>query len=129
MKNKDKYDLRTLERRVVDGGKKVTFILDGEEVMTAPAYGCFPEFFKWLEKGEHELTEDEKDILRYVDSKYKWIARDDNGALYLYTTKPVRENYVWRGLDECRGFTVFNDRFKSVQWDTGAMDIEEWTNA
>ena len=34
------------------------------------------------------FTNDEQVILKNVSSKYKWIARDKNGALFVYARKP-----------------------------------------
>ena len=38
----------------------------------------------WERKEPPRLTNDEIAILRNIDKKYKWIARDKNGILYIY---------------------------------------------
>lgn len=41
------------------------------------------------------FTEDEKFIARNIDKKYKWIARDSNGNLYVYGEKPEKIDQYW----------------------------------
>jgi hypothetical protein len=38
----------------------------------------------WERRETLRLTSDEIAILRNIDKKYKWIARDKNGILYIY---------------------------------------------
>lgn len=42
-----------------------------------------------------KLTEDEKVILKNIDKRYRWIARDEDGSLYVYIDKPVKVNTCW----------------------------------
>lgn len=42
-----------------------------------------------------QLTEDEKVILRNIDKKYKWIARDFDGQLFVYGQKPYVLGKIW----------------------------------
>ena len=37
----------------------------------------------------------EKRILEATDKNYKWIARDENGCLYIYNTKPYKNRCVF----------------------------------
>ena len=46
------------------------------------------------------FTDIEKRILEATDKNYKWIARDENGRLYIYNVKPYK--------DEGCGFLVRN---------------------
>ena len=41
------------------------------------------------------ISEDEKAILRNVPKHYKWIARDLNGHLYIYVSKPKKGLTIW----------------------------------
>lgn len=66
---------------------------------------------------EYQFSEDEKTILRILDKKWKWLARDKNGSLYVYTHRPIRsnENYTFsEGSWEC--FNTFEHLFQSIQW-------------
>ena len=46
------------------------------------------------------FTDVERHILERTDKRFKWIARDENGCLYIYNTKPYK--------DEEYGFLVRN---------------------
>ena len=72
------------------------------------------------------FTDIEKRILEATDKNYKWIARDKNGCLYIYNTKPDK--------DEERGFFsakfgnghLFNEcvsdvLFKNVTWENSPI--------
>lgn len=50
-----------------------------------------------------DFSETEKRILEATDKNYKWIARDENGCLYIYNTKPDKEY----------GFGFFSTKFSS----------------
>ena len=44
-----------------------------------------------------EFTDDELCILRNIDKEYKWIAKDRDGDLWIYTNKPKKEDDgYWR---------------------------------
>ena len=64
------------------------------------------------------ITENEKVILQSIDLKYKYIARDKNGSLWLYDKKPSRERTGWgnRGL-VCTSFKGFSDIFSFITWE------------
>ncbi len=34
-------------------------------------------------------------VLKQLNKKYEWIAKDKNGRVYIYTKEPVRELYEW----------------------------------
>lgn len=65
-----------------------------------------------------EFTDDELCILRNVDKEYEWIARDDDGKLYLYKKKTVKSEELkgkWVG-SEWSDFNVYDHLFQSIQW-------------
>ena len=47
------------------------------------------------------FTDIEKRILERTDKSYKWIARDENGCLYIYNAKPYKDE----------GYGYFNTKF------------------
>ena len=78
----------------------------------------------WERKEEPKLTEDEKAILRNVPKYYKWIARDKNGCLYAYASKPKKGIIMW----ESDGLPMipFDHLFNFIQWeDEEPYSIEE----
>lgn len=79
--------------------------------------------FEWLKKENIEpvvLTPTEKIILKNVDSSYKYIARDEDGSLYLYETEPTCKYLSFWQCEECLiavDFYMFNHLFKFVRWE------------
>lgn len=77
---------------------------------------------KEKEKEKWQFTEDEKVILRNLPKEYKWISRDNNDKLWLYSDKPEKSsNYaVWKLADNVRGEQLeiieFNHLFQCIQW-------------
>ena len=72
------------------------------------------------------FTDVEKQILEGTNKSYKWIARDENGLLYIYDTKPYKdEGYGFFSakfgnghlFDEC----VSDVLFKNVTWENSPI--------
>ena len=72
-----------------------------------------------------EFTDEELCILRNIDKKYKWIARDkvdrdeyDNyGNLNIYLGKPNKSTVSWLPSDEYCEFHAYNHLFQSIKWE------------
>ena len=69
------------------------------------------------------FTDVEKRILEATDKRYKWIARDENGCLYIYNTKPYKDEDC--GFFSNNGF-LFNKcvsdvLFKNVTWENSPI--------
>ena len=63
------------------------------------------------------LSDDELAILKNIDKKYKFIARDYDGRLFVYMNEPVRSYTDW-GVgngNQYVGLTVFSHLFKMVK--------------
>jgi hypothetical protein len=75
------------------------------------------------------LTEDERVILRNLDKKWKWIARDeDRDDLHVYSLEPVKTIYEWNveGVMNFENFYIFNHLFQFIKWtDKEPYNIEE----
>ena len=70
----------------------------------------------WERKEKPQLNEDEKAILKVLlKEKYKWIARDKNGCLYVYASKPEKVITIW----ESSGLPMmpFNHLFQFIKWE------------
>ena len=72
------------------------------------------------------FTEDEKVILRNLDKKFKWIARDNDNYLYIYQSKPEKSSSCdeWHTVDieetiEISELGQPNKRFFVVKMDVG----------
>ena len=72
-----------------------------------------------------EFNDDELCILRNIDKKYKWIARDkvdrdeyDNyGNLNIYLGKTNKSTVSWLPSDEYCEFHAYNHLFQSIKWE------------
>lgn len=68
---------------------------------------------------EYQFSEDEKTILRNLDKKWKWLARDEDGKLFLFTDKPKKDNNGWQLVNFKTSYTslnIFEFLFQSIQW-------------
>ena len=68
---------------------------------------------------EHQFSEDEKTILKSIDKKWKLIARDEDGELFLFTDKPKKDNNGWQLVNFKTSYTslnIFEFLFQSIQW-------------
>lgn len=66
-----------------------------------------------------KLTEDEKVILRNIDKKYKWIARDEDGRLFIYAIEPLKSINKWIGgtWRHWTHFVAFSHLFTFIKWE------------
>ena len=72
-----------------------------------------------------EFTDDELCVLKNIDKKYKWIARDkvdrdeyDNyGNLNIYFGKPKKSTKSWLPSDIYCEFHGYNHLFQSIKWE------------
>lgn len=61
-----------------------------------------------------KLTEDEKVILRNIDKTFRWVARDEDGALFVYNGKPLKsDDGEWNAV-EYMSLCTFRGLFKFV---------------
>lgn len=70
------------------------------------------------EKPKWTFTEDEKVVLRMVDERFKWIARNKFGGIELFRYKPYKYGEMW--MNEFVTFddlTVLKKFFKTIKWE------------
>ena len=76
------------------------------------------------------FTDTEKRILEATGKSYTWIARDKNGCLYVYDTKPYKdEGYGYFSAKFGNGF-LFNEcvsdvLFKNVTWENSPIQYRD----
>lgn len=66
------------------------------------------------EPAKIKLTNDELIILKNLDMKYQWMARDVDDALYFFTEKPEKCPSFWTTREEYT--TGFSKLFTFVHW-------------
>src|SRR5699024_4193626 len=61
-----------------------------------------------------KINQEEYEVLKGLDDRWKWIARNYNGALIIYTSKPMKNpNLYWDSFGE-----RIDDRlFQFIQWE------------
>ena len=78
----------------------------------------------WERKEKPKLTDDEKTILRNVPKHYEWIAREKNGLIFLYASKPKKGLTIW--VDTGLPMVSFDHLFRFIKWeDDEPYSIEE----
>ena len=68
------------------------------------------------------LSEAEYHILKNSSTRWKWIARDRDGDLFLYENEPNKSNVYWIAERGDIDLTVYNHLFPCVKW----KDDEPW---
>lgn len=73
------------------------------------------------------FTKDEQTILKNTSAKYKWIARDMNGGLFVYKRKPKKYNIVYgdAGCSAGSRLKPFEELFKEITWDGGPIQFRK----
>ena len=74
------------------------------------------------------FTDTEKRILEATNKNYKWIARDENGRLYIYDIKPYKDkDYGFFSTKFTNGFLfnrcVSDVLFKNVTWENSPIQF------
>ena len=71
-----------------------------------------------------EFTDDELCILWNIDKEYKWIAKDRDGDLWIYTNKPKKEyDRYWKDCSSSKSLSfepldIFkNSLFTEIEWE------------
>ena len=66
-----------------------------------------------------EFTDDELCILRNIDKKYKWVARDKDGGVCIFSEKPYREDDAWGNEIHTpyNDFNCYNHLFDQILWE------------
>ena len=84
-----------------------------------------------------EFTDDELCVLKNIDKKYKWIARDkvdryeyDNyGDLNIYMGKPNKSTKSWLPCVNYCDFNGYNHLFQAIKWeDNEPVYIDDYIN-
>lgn len=68
-----------------------------------------------------KFTEDEKIIARKINKKFKWMARDKNGSLFVYVSNPTKEEKFGAWVSNNHYYISINavfdqGLFKSIKW-------------
>ena len=77
-----------------------------------------------------EFTDDELCILRNIDKKYKLIAKDSSGDVWIYADKPKKGNMNWNCFCDCKLLDMIkNSLFTGIKWeDEEPVYIDDYVN-
>lgn len=73
----------------------------------------------WERKEMPTLTDAERVILKSLNTKWEYIARDVSGELYVYDTKPHKDSNVWKNAfeDDCDCLSIFGHLFQFIKYE------------
>lgn len=65
-----------------------------------------------------QFTNEELTILKSIDTKYKWIARDEDNSIYVFECKPTKSVEDWNDIyvPKLVKEMPFENIFKSIKW-------------
>lgn len=64
-----------------------------------------------------KLSDEEKVILKNINKDYKWIARDVDGQLFVYSDKPIKLTNCWGRYRYESSLYVYSHLFTGVKWE------------
>ena len=75
-----------------------------------------------LTKKKKEFTDNELYILNNIDKKYKWIAKDKNGLICTFVSKPIKTERFWsdgwsNGESYASLEAIKNSLFTEIKWE------------
>lgn len=91
-------------------------------------HGCSTvyEGLQWLYQEDEPFTEEEKIILKNVDKKYSYIARDEDGSIQLFEVRPFKID-VTQGYYEADGthynFNCYKNIFSKITYKNGPVQF------
>lgn len=118
MKNKEKYKKNFSEYDICDKDSPWhAVVCHGKNCK-----GCIERFIKWSEQEALPCpTGIEAEVLRAIDSEFKYIARDECGKLFVYIRKPEKAVSVWTSTPHCKSLPL-SSLFDWVRFE----DAEPW---
>ena len=104
-----------------DTDAKICKIFGIQEVFSLSDMLVFGKGLVLIWELKPELSEAERVILENVDKKYKWIARDEGGNLFIYSSSEIEKfmnEWCYRNDKGVHfSFAFFNNLFKMVKWE------------
>ena len=81
-----------------------------------------------------EFTDNELFILKNVDKKYKWMAKDEDGLICTFVSKPIKTEKLWsdgwsNGESYASLEAIKNSLFTEIKWeDEEPIYIDEYVD-
>jgi len=93
--------------------------------------GCSKDIFPKIYKPLLLITQDERVILRNIKG-YTWLARDEDGRIFMYSAKPSKFSSHWREMSYHMSNFNYSHLFDFIQWtDDEPYNIDDllWNKA
>ena len=135
MKNKEKYAKEIVE--IACSGHSIAIIKESGNIVSCGdikcnlclfynSNDCYEKTRDWAESEYIEkpaISKRDRAFLEYLDANY-YMARDLNGGLYVYISKPHKLIDCWEsaGCEVDKTLRIFNIDFPMVKWE----DNEPW---
>ena len=85
---------------------------------TSECKECLTSWLKEEHKEKPKMLDVEREILKNIDKKYKWILRDEDGLLKVYSGKPCKQTCSWfMSGCEVSYLACFNHLFQFIKWE------------
>lgn len=129
MKNREKFEKEIME--IACNGDSIAIIEKSGRIVPCDvnrcslclfrSYDCKEKTRKWAESEYVEklvISKKDRAFLDYLREEYKFIARDDNGYLYAYTSIHAKllGCAFWRADDACKSLGGLDIDFPMVKW-------------
>lgn len=130
--NKRDFGFNKRDRKIIECEAKLCDVcLFNPKINKVYEPSCNIAKLKWLvseyKQSPIKLTRLEYGILNHIlnNTDYSYIARERDGALFIYKDKPLKTTYYWSGSDS-NDFKYFNDLFQFIKWeDAKPTSIDE----
>ena len=135
MKNKEKYAKEILE--IACSGGSIAIIKKSGHIVPCNGaicslclfrgYDCEEKTREWAESEYIEklvISKRDRAFLEYLEKKYKFIERDDDGKLCVYVSTPIKRLVCacWGADNAYRSLIALDIDFPMVKWE----DDEPW---
>ena len=101
-----------------DGGKyKIKDVRDTLTLTTDKMYNSVFKFNVTREIKPSTVNESDRTFLDYIPDDYKYMARDEDGSLFVYKERPQKRSEVWIYDSELFGIYKAKVRCPMVKWE------------
>ena len=77
-----------------------------------------------------QFSQDTLNFFKYIDKKFEWIARDRDGEVWIYISKPKKRDISWENFGLYKPLDIIkNSLFTEIKWeDNEPIYIDDYVN-
>lgn len=65
-----------------------------------------------------QFSQDTLNLFKYIDKKFEWIARDRDGEVWIYISKPKKRDISWENFGLYKPLDIIKDSlFTEIKWE------------